>query len=145
MRDRREETEQFAAAEERPHQLEVGEMGAALVRIVENIDVAVGEIAVARGLLDHRLDRERHHADEDRQPGLALHQGLAGSRVVEAVRGIVRLGDDGVKRAAEQRRVHLVGDLFQPALEDRERHRVEHQSMIPKSGYRFSDKIMLHV
>ena len=117
MGDRGEETEQIAVAEERPHQLEVGEMRAALVWIVENVDVAVGEIAVARGFLDHRLDGERHHPDEYRQPGLALHQGFAGSRVVEAVRGVMRFGDDRIEGAAEQRRVHLVGDLFEPALQ----------------------------
>ena len=83
------------------------------------------EIAVARDLVDHRLDREGHGADEDRQAGRALHQGCAGLGVIEAVAGVVRLGDDRIERRAIQRRVHLVGDLDEAAVEHRKRDRIE--------------------
>src|SRR6185436_8590510 len=64
-------------------------------------------------------------ADEDRQAGCALHQGRAGVGVVEAVAGVVRLRDDRIERRAEQRRVHLVGDLGETAVEHRERDGIE--------------------
>ena len=83
------------------------------------------EAAVARDLVDHRLDRERHGADEDRQAGGALHQRRAGLGMVEAVAGIVRLGDDRIEGGAVERRVHLVGDLDEPAVEHRQRDGIE--------------------
>ena len=118
----------LAAAHQRAHQAEIVEMRAAVVGIVEEIGVAGGEIAVARDLVDHRLDREGHGADEDRQARRALHQGGAGLGVIEAVAGVVRLGDDRIERRAVQRRVHLVGDLDEAAVEHRKRDRIERRS-----------------
>ena len=112
-------------AHQRAHQAEVVEVRAAVVGIVEQIGVARLEPAVARDLVDHGLDGERHGADEDRQAGRALHQGRAGLGVVEAVAGVVRLGDDRIERRAVERRVHLVGDLDETAVEHRERDRIE--------------------
>ena len=103
-------------------------MRAAVIGIVEEIGVAVGEAAVARDLVDHGLDGERHRADEDRQAGRALHQRRAGLGVIEAVAGVVRLGDDRIERRAIQRRVHLVGDLDETAVEHRERDRIQRLS-----------------
>ena len=116
-------TEQLAVAKERPHQLEVVQMGAAVIGIIENVDIAIGEFAL--GLVDHRLDRERHGADKDWQTALALHQSLAAVGVIQAVRGVMRLGDDGIEGGTKQRGIHLVGDLFQPAIEHRQRYRID--------------------
>ena len=123
--DRGEPGEYLAAAHHRTHQTEVVEVGAAVVGIVEQISVALREMAVLAHLVDHRLDRERHRADEDRQARGALHQGRAGLGVIEAVAGVVRLGDDRIEGRAVERRVHLVGDLHQAAVEHGERHRIE--------------------
>ena len=100
-------------------------MRAAVVRIVEEIGVARLEPAVARDLVDHGLHGERHRADEDRQAGRALHQRRAGLGVIEAVAGVVRLGDDRIEGGAVERRVHLVGDLDETAVEHRERDGIE--------------------
>jgi hypothetical protein len=59
------------------------------------------------------------------RPDVPLHQGGAGLGVIEAVAGIVRLGDDRIERRAVERCVHLVGDLHQAAVEHRERDRIE--------------------
>ena len=125
MADRGEPGEHLAAAHQRAHQPEIVEVRAAVVGIVEQVGVAGVETAVARDLVDHGLHRERHGADEDRQAGRALHQRRAGLGVVEAVAGVVRLGDDRIERRAVERRVHLVGDLDQAAVEHRKRDRIE--------------------
>ena len=120
------------AAHQGTHQAEIVEVRAAVVRVVEEIGVAGIEIAVARDLVDHGLDREGHGADEDRQAGCALHQGRAGLGVIEPVAGVVGLGDDRIERRAIQRRVHLVGDLDEAAVEYRKRNRIErgHRRML---------------
>ena len=78
--DRGEPAEQLAVAEDRAHEPEIVEMRAAVIGIVEQEGVAGCQPAVARDLVDHRLHRERHGADEDRQPVRALHQRRAGRR-----------------------------------------------------------------
>ena len=123
--DRGEPGENPAGAHERSHQPDVVEMGAAVVWVVEEKCVAGREIAVACDFVDHRLDRERHGADEDRQAGRSLHQGRAGFGMIEAVAGVVRLGNDRIERRAIERRVHLVGDLDETTVEHRERDRIE--------------------
>ena len=45
--------------------------------------------------------------------------------VVEAVAGVVRLGNDRIEGAAVERRVHLVGHLFEAAAQDGERDRIK--------------------
>ena len=89
-----------------------------------------GEGVAPRGgvgvdLVDDGLHGERHGADEYRQPFATLHQGGAGLGMIEAVAGIARLRDDRIERGAVQRRVHLVDDLLEPALEDREGDGIE--------------------
>ena len=120
-----EPAEQHLAAEDRPHEAEIVEMRPPGVRIVEQEGVAGGEPAVAPDLVDHRLDRERHGADEDRQALGPLDERRAARRMVDAVAGIAGFGDDRVEGRAVERRVHLVGDLLEPALEDRQRDGVE--------------------
>jgi hypothetical protein len=120
MSDRGQPTEHAAVAVDRPHQPKIVEMRAAVIGIVEDISVAGSKTAVACHLVDHRLHREGHGADEDRQAQRPLHQRRAGLRVVEAVAGVTRLGDDRIERGAVERRVHLVGDLLEPPLQDRQ-------------------------
>jgi hypothetical protein len=68
--------------------------------------------------LDHRLHRELHRADEDRQPKLALRDQLAAVAVIDPVGAIERFGDHRTERAADEREVHLVADLHQAVLQD---------------------------
>ena len=75
--------------------------------------------------LDHRLHRELHRADEHRQAELALRDQLAAVAVVDAVGAVERLGDHRAEGAADEREVHLVADLHQAVLQDRERDGVE--------------------
>ena len=100
-------------------------MRAAVIGVVEQEGVAGLEPAVTGDFVDHRLDRERHGADEDRQACRSLHQRRAGFGMVEAVAGVARLGDDRIESGAVERRVHFVGDLLEPALEDRQRDGIE--------------------
>ena len=74
--------EDVSAAHERTHQPEVVEVRPTLIRIIEQIGVA-GNDTVVRDLVDHRLDRKRHRADEDRQSERPLHQRCAGLGVVD--------------------------------------------------------------
>ena len=107
-------------------------MRAAIVRIVEDEGVAGFEAALGGDLRDHGTHREGHGADEDRQALRALHERVAGLRMVQAVAGVARLGDDGVEGAAIERRVHLVGDLLEPALQHGQRHGVDRHSYNPR-------------
>ena len=120
MRDGGEPAEDASLAEDRLHQLHVVDVRAAVIGIVHHVDVARAEIGVARDLRDDRAHGEGHRADEHRETVLALHERLAGRRVVEAVGAVMRLGDDRVEGAAHERRVHLRRDLFEAALEDGE-------------------------
>ena len=112
MPDRGQIAEQFAAVKDRLYQSEIGKMRAAIIGIVEDPQIAVMNPVLAGGLVDHRFHREGHDADEHRQARLALHQRFAGDRVVDTMRGIMRLGDDRIERRAKQRCIHLVGDLL---------------------------------
>jgi hypothetical protein len=51
--------------------------------------------------------------------------------VIEPVAGVMRLGDDRVERGTVKRRVHLIGNLDQATVEDRERDRIELLHAIP--------------
>ena len=118
--------EQRAVAEERLHEAEIVEVGAAGIGVVEQEDVAGLGAAVACHLGDDGAHRESHGADEDRQARGALDERVAGGGVVQAVTGVAGFGDDRVERGAIQRRVHLVGDLGEPAVEDGEGDGIDH-------------------
>ena len=45
--------------------------------------------------------------------------------VIEAVAGVAGLGDDGVEGGAIERRVHLVGDLLEPAFQHGQRDGID--------------------
>ena len=49
---------------------------------------------------------------------------VAALAVVQTVAGVVRLGNDGVEGAAVERRVHFVGDLFEPTAQHGQGDRV---------------------
>ena len=70
-----EPSEMAAAIEERLDELDVHQMRAAEIGIVDDENVAFADGLCA---LDHRLGRELHRADEDRQAELALRDQLAG-------------------------------------------------------------------
>src|SRR6185437_16324206 len=63
--------------------------------------------------------------DEDRQAEIALGDELAGVAVIDAVRAIERLGDDRAEGGAHEGEIHLVADLLQAVLNDRQGDRVE--------------------
>ena len=99
-----------------------------------------------RDLVDHRLDRKRHGADEDRQARVALHQSGASLGVIKPVAGIMGLGDDRIERGAIKRCVHLVGDLHQAAVEHRQCHGIErprHRFPAVRVGLRLKLRIAL--
>ncbi len=104
-------------ADEGGDEADVGEVGAAEVGVVEDEDIALGGVGE---LVDDGLGGERHGADEDGEAGLALDEGVTGGAVVEAMAGVVGFGDGGVEGGAEEGGVHFVGDLFEPAFEDRQ-------------------------
>ena len=118
--------EQPAAAEVGAHQLHVVEVRAAPVGVIEDPDVAVSRAAAGRSRLDGEFDGARHGSREDRQAGGALDQGRPGGGVVDAMGGVVGLGNDGVEGRAEQGGVHLVHELLEPPLENGQRDGIQH-------------------
>ena len=54
-----------------------------------------------------------------------MHQGRAGIGMIQAMAGVVRLRNDRVERGTIERRVHLVGDLDETAVEHRKRDGIE--------------------
>src|SRR5437763_4279128 len=77
-----------AAIIERPHHLDVHQVGAAEIGIIDQDDVTRIEIAAP---LDHRLGRELHHPDKDREAEFALGDDFAGRAVVDPVRAVKSL------------------------------------------------------
>jgi len=71
-----------AAIEKWLYELDVHQMRAAKIGIIENENVAFAERLCA---LDHRLGRELHRADKYRQAELALRDQLAGIPAVNSV------------------------------------------------------------
>ena len=114
--------EQAPAVEERLHELDVHEVRAAEVGVVDGEDVAGLHRLGAR---DHRLRRLLHGAHEDRQAEIALGDELAGIAVIDAVGAILALGDDGAEGRPHEREVHLVADLLEAVLDHAEGDRVD--------------------
>ncbi len=110
------------AIEERLDELDVHQMGAAEIGVVDDEDIAW----VHRPRpLDHRLRRELHGADENRQAEIALGDELAGIAVIDAVGAVERLGDHRAEGGAHEGEVHLVANLLQPVLDHGEGNGVE--------------------
>ena len=94
------------------------------IGIVQQIEIAVLGPAIGLGAGDRGLGGMAHRADEHRQALLAHRDRLA-VHVVDAVAAVPGLGDDRAEGGAEQRRVHLVDELFQPAADDGEGDRIK--------------------
>ena len=107
---------------ERPHHLDVHQVGAAEIGVVDQDDVTRIEVAAP---LDHRLGGELHHPDKDRQTELALGDDFAGRAIVDAVGAVESFGDDRRERGFLVDQVHLAGHLAQAVLDHRQRHRIE--------------------
>jgi len=115
MADRGEITKKLTIPEIGPDEAHVGKMRATDMGIIENEDVTVGQIPICGSLFYHSLDRERHHADENRQTRLALDQSVAAAGVVKPMAGIMCFGDDRIESCPKQRGVHFVRNLFHAA------------------------------
>jgi hypothetical protein len=76
--DRGEVTKQSPIAEIGTDQPHVRQVGAADMRIIEDEDVAVVQIAIGSGFFNHRLDRKGHHTDKNRKTGFSLDQRVPG-------------------------------------------------------------------
>ena len=94
-------------------------MCAANMGIIEDVNVAILQIAVFGSFLDHGLDRKRHHTNEYWQSRFALHQSVARDRMIKPMAGIMRLGDDGIKGRTKEGCVHFICNLFHPARKHR--------------------------
>ena len=109
------------AIEHRHEGGEVGQMIAAVVGVVEQVDVARPD-PVAEGVV-HRFCRPRQGADVDRHVlGLSDQPALG---VGECGREVPARVDDLGVGGAEHRLAHLLGDRMQAVLDDRDRDRVD--------------------
>ena len=117
-------TEYLSVAEHRADKLEVRQVCAALIGIIENIDIAIHGRVVA-GQFDDMAHGKGHDPDKDRQAFLALHKGFTGLGIIQPVRGIMCFGNNRVEGAAEQRCIHFIGNLFQPAAQHGKLHRID--------------------
>ena len=102
----------------------IAKMRAAKMGVVEDIDISVFQITIFGSFVDHGLNGKRHHPDKDRQTGFSLYQRVARQRMIQTMRRIVRLGDDGIESRAKQGRVHFVCNLFHPPGQNGKRDRV---------------------
>ncbi|OIQ64680.1 hypothetical protein GALL_537690 [mine drainage metagenome] len=135
MADRCQPCEDFSVPEQWPNQAKIVEVRAPFIRVVKQISVARFQISVLTGLVDHRLDRKSHRANEDRQSRRALHQGRAGLGVVKAMASVVGFGNDRIERRAIERRVHLVGDLDQTAIENGKQDRIDRIHLLRSGSF----------
>ena len=94
-------------------------MRAADMGIIEDVNIAILQIAVFGSFLDYGFDRKRHHTNKYRQARFALHQSVARDRMIKDVAGIMRLGDDWVKGRTKEGCVHFICNLFHPARKHR--------------------------
>ena len=96
-------------------------MGAASIGIVEQVGVTGIEVAIDGHFINDGFYRERHGTDKDRQAARALNQCRASLRVIEAVAGVARFGNDRIERGSVQCCVHFVCDLLQTTVENGKR------------------------
>ena len=105
--------------EDRCDDCDVRDVGAAMVRIVEDVDVAAADVRVA---LDHHLDRLAHGAEVDRHVRGVGDQAALG---VEDRAGEVQpLLDVDRVRGGLQAHAHLLGDRHEQVVEDLQQHRI---------------------
>ena len=127
----RQKRRKLALVEERPHHLDVHQVGAAKVRIVDDEDVALRKVLYP---LYHRAHGELHDADKVWQAPRALHDYLAVAHMVDAAGAVETVGDDRRERHPLQGGVHLVGDLFQSAANDGQCDGVQSHVTSPRSS-----------
>ena len=99
-------------------------MCAAIIRVIEDEHVTFSDTTIARHPVNHRLHRKGHDPNENRQSRLALNKRFARFRIIDAVAGVMRLGDDRIECRAEQRGVHFIGNLFQSPFQNGKGDRV---------------------
>ena len=125
MPHRREATEKLVVVEERLYQLEVVQMCAAIIWIIEYPDVTgLQPVALFIGCLDRGTYCKRHGSHEHGQTGFTLNEGVARCRIVQAVRCVMRFRDNRIECTAIQRGIHFVCNLFQASLEYSQSYRV---------------------
>ena len=113
---------------ERHGKTHVHQMGAAKIGIIDDVDIARFRRYGDPGLdaLDDRPGGELHHTDKHRQAFGALRDQAAIGGVIDAVGSVIRLGDDRREGGAGEGQVHLITNLLQPGLNDRQSDRVKH-------------------
>ena len=145
VRGGRQVTKQLSVAKKRTHQLEVVGVGAAFVRVVEQPDVAVDHTAALLRHTGSSAHGKSHGPDKHGEPRFALHQSVATVCIVQTVTGVMRLGNDGVERAAVQRGVHFIGNLLQTSLEHGERDGIEcGRSVVITHGFFLGCVVSIH-
>jgi hypothetical protein len=105
--------------EHRGDDCDVREVSAAVVGVVEDVDVAAAEVWVA---LDHHLDRLAHRAQVDRHVRGVGDQ--AALRVEQRAGEVEPLLDVDRVRGGLQADAHLLGDRHEQVVEDLQHHRV---------------------
>ena len=125
MSDGRKPGEEPPIPHQRAHQPKIIQMRATLVRVVEDEGVTRLDAGTGRHMIDHGLHCKGHGADENWQPLLTLDERRPRLGMVEAVAGVPRFGNDWIEGRSVQRRVHLVGNLFEAPKKNRERYGIE--------------------
>ena len=101
--------------EERLHELNVHEMRAAEIGVVDDIDVT--RLGIARDRND-RLGGFLHRSDENRQAKVALRNQFAVVPVINPVRSVLPFRNDRTKRRSHECQIHFVANLLQAVLDD---------------------------
>src|SRR5580704_11694048 len=113
---------QAAAIIERPHHLDVHQVSAAEIRVIDQDHVTRFEVAAP---LNDRLGGELHHPDKYRQSEFPLGDDFASHAIINAVRAVKSFGDDRRDRGFLMDQIHLAGYLPQAVLNHRQRHGIE--------------------
>ena len=115
------EGDQLTLREDRPHDANVVEVGAARVGVIDAEDVSGMDVVLEPG--EDRLSAEVQGADVDGDVLAALHDGVA-LGVDERAGEVARIDDERVARAQDLR-AHQVDARGEGVLQDLEGHRVE--------------------
>ena len=108
-----------AGGEDGSDDCDVWDVGAAVVRVVEDVDVAAADVRVAP---DHHLDGLAHGAEVDRHVRGVGDQAAPG--VEDRAGEVEPLLDVDRVRGGLQAHAHLLGDRHEQVVEDLQQHRV---------------------
>ena len=122
-----EEAPQTTPIEKRPHHLDVHQMRAAEIGIVDEDNVTGFEILPP---LNDSLCSGLHDSDENGQPKLALGDYGAIVGTINAVGSIECFRDNRRERRLLMNQVHFTADLLKRILDYRERDRVDNKRRI---------------